>query len=162
MPFKDVLQANADYVPGHNALPTGHARKRLAIVTCMDTRIDPVAAFGMAPGEAKILRNAGARVTDDVLRTLILAAHVLDVDRIALIAHTNCGGALVDQAKMEELIREHTGEDASEIDFGTVTDQVATLHDDAKKLRECRFFPEGMEIGEFMFDVESGALTQVG
>ncbi len=72
--FLDVLSANEQFVTGfqHSEL-TGTAIKELAIVTCMDSRISPLAVVGMKAGDAKILRNAGARVTDDVLRTLVLA-----------------------------------------------------------------------------------------
>ena len=76
--FQDVLSANEQFVSSfeHSEL-TGTARRGLAIVTCMDSRISPLAATGMQAGDAKILRNAGARVTDDVLRTLVLASYLL-------------------------------------------------------------------------------------
>src|SRR4029078_4039872 len=90
-PFDDVLQANqafaSSYADPH--LP-GRAARGLAIVTCMDSRIDPLAMVGLQRGDAKILRNAGARVTDDVLRTLVLAVHLLGVERIMIVAHTAC------------------------------------------------------------------------
>jgi carbonic anhydrase len=66
------------------------AAKGLAVLTCIDSRIEPLAMLGLRPGDAKILRNAGARVTDDVLRTLVLASYLLGVDRAMVIAHTHC------------------------------------------------------------------------
>ncbi|CAN5447081.1 hypothetical protein BH23ACT7_BH23ACT7_25390 [soil metagenome] len=77
-PFADVLSANAAYAQQFDlgGLP-GRAARGLAIVTCMDTRIEPLRMLGLRPGDAKILRNAGGRVTDDVLRTLVLAVHLL-------------------------------------------------------------------------------------
>ena len=73
--FDDLLEANARYAAvEHEVAESGVARKGLAIVTCIDSRIDPLAVFGLEPGDAKILRNAGARVTDDVERSLALAA----------------------------------------------------------------------------------------
>ena len=89
--FADVLAANETYaddfpLPG---LPA-HAAKGLAVLTCIDSRIEPLAMLGLVPGDAKILRNAGARVTDDVLRTLVLASYLLGVDRAMVIAHTDC------------------------------------------------------------------------
>ena len=81
--FADILKANSDFVANFNdERLTGTARKGLAIVTCMDSRINPLAVVGMKSGDAKILRNAGARVTDDVLRTLVLASYLLAVDRV--------------------------------------------------------------------------------
>ena len=161
MPFSDIITANATYATSHEELANGNARRGLAIVTCIDTRIDPLGAFGLIPGDAKVIRNAGARVTDDVLRTLIIASHVLGVNRVALIQHTDCGVAKNDQAAIEHVVEELTGHDASGIDFLTIGDQIATLHSDAERIRTNELLPEGIEVGEFMFDVRSGALKQV-
>src|SRR6059058_2480376 len=89
--FADVLAANAEYARSFRlqGVPAMAARG-LAVVTCMDSRIDPLAMLGLRPGDAKILRNAGARVTDDVLRTLVLASYLLGVDRVMVVAHTGC------------------------------------------------------------------------
>ena len=76
--FSDILKANSQFVAEfQDEHLTGTARKGLAIVTCMDSRINPLAVVGMKAGDAKILRNAGARVTDDMLRTLVLATYFL-------------------------------------------------------------------------------------
>ena len=86
--FKDLLDANAHYSASFTKEElTGFAKKGLAIVTCMDSRIDPLRIVGMHAGDAKILRNAGARVTEDVLRTLVLATHLLGV--LEHTKHTN-------------------------------------------------------------------------
>ena len=89
--FSDLESANREFVASF--VPegqSGRAAKGLAIVTCMDSRIAPLAIVGMKPGDAKILRNAGARVTDDVLRTLVLATHLLGVNRVLVMPHTDC------------------------------------------------------------------------
>jgi carbonic anhydrase len=161
MPFTDILTANASYASNHEELANGKARRGLAIVTCIDTRIDPLEAFGLIPGDAKVIRNAGARVTDDVIRTLIIASHVLGVNRVALIQHTDCGVANNDQAAIEHVVHELTGNDASGIDFLAIDDQIETLHTDAEKIRSNKLLPKGIEVGEFMFDVRSGALKQI-
>ncbi|NDD00289.1 carbonic anhydrase, partial [bacterium] len=89
--FADVLAANSGFVASFkDEHLTGTARKGLAIVTCMDSRINPLAVVGMKAGDAKILRNAGARVTEDVLRTLILATYLLSVERVLVMPHTDC------------------------------------------------------------------------
>jgi carbonic anhydrase len=99
--FADILSANTQFVDGfqHSEL-TGTARKGLAIVTCMDSRISPLAVVGMQAGDAKILRNAGARVTDDVLRTLVLASYLLGVNRVLVMPHTDCRMAIADEASI--------------------------------------------------------------
>ncbi len=161
MPFNDIVTANAVYAERHKNLANGLARRGLAIVTCIDTRIDPLEAFGLIPGDAKMIRNAGARVTDDVLRTLVLASHVLGVNRVALIQHTDCGGTKLSQEQMVDVVGELTGEDASDVDFLMIDDQRATLAADAQKIRDCKLLPAGFEVGEFIFDVTSGRLEQV-
>ena len=89
--FSDVLRANDEYAAQFDGDGlTGIAAKGLAVLTCIDTRIDPLGMLGLRPGDAKILRNAGARATDDVLRTLALAAYLLNVARVMVIAHTDC------------------------------------------------------------------------
>ena len=89
--FKDLTDANAEYIKSFKYSElTGVAQKGLAIVTCMDSRINPLSVVGMRSGDAKILRNAGARVTEDVLRTLVLATYLLGVKRILVMPHTQC------------------------------------------------------------------------
>jgi len=161
MPFADILTANAEFTKTYEELPSGVAQRGLAIITCIDTRIDPLADFGLVPGDAKMIRNAGARVTEDVLRTLVIASHVLGVNRVALIQHTDCGGAKATQHQMEDLVRESTGEDASDTDFLLMDDQVATIKSDAQKIRDCKLLPAGIEVGEFIYDVHSGKLSPV-
>ncbi len=161
MPFTDILTANNAYAADHEELSNGRARRGLAIVTCIDTRIDPLEAFGLIPGDAKVIRNAGARVTDDVMRSLIIAAHVLGVNRVALIQHTDCGVANNDQGTIAEVVEDLTGNSVDDFDFLTISDQVETLHADAAKIRQHPLMPPGTEVGEFMFDVHSGKLTPV-
>src|SRR4051794_41400081 len=89
--FADVLRANVAYA--RNFSPAGldgRAARGLAVLTCIDSRIDPLAMLGLEPGDAKILRNAGARVNDEVLATLVIATYLLDVERLMVIAHTDC------------------------------------------------------------------------
>src|SRR3954453_13309411 len=89
--FADVLAGNERHASAYRpAQREGRAAKGLALLTCMDSRIDPLAMLGLQAGDAKILRNAGARVTDDVLRTLVLATYLLGVHRVMVVAHTNC------------------------------------------------------------------------
>lgn len=161
MPFQDVLAANSTYTDLHERAASGSASKGLAIVTCIDSRIRPLAAFGMGIGDIKIIRNAGARVTDDVLRSLLIAVHALDVNRIALIQHTDCAGANATQESLAELVRQHTGNEVGDFDFLTIDDQEATLRSDAQKIRDCPLMPDDIEVGGFIFDIDSGALTQL-
>src|SRR5580704_1683186 len=89
--FDDLLRENQRYAAhfGLAGVPA-RAAKEFALVTCMDSRIEPLTMLGLVPGDAKILRNAGGRVTTDVLRSLILATRFLGVRRIAVMQHTQC------------------------------------------------------------------------
>jgi len=92
-PFQDVLAAADAYAQsftlgGLDAKPT----RRLAVLTCMDTRIDPLRIFGLEPGEAAILRNAGARIDDAMRSALAVARDRLDVERLLVLGHTDCRG----------------------------------------------------------------------
>src|SRR5947207_9625135 len=117
-PFDDILQANqvfaSSYADPH--LP-GRAARGLAIVTCMDSRIEPLAMLGLERGDAKILRNAGARVTDDVLRTLVLARYLLGVDRVMVVAHTRCRMAGGSEEDVHDAIKDAGGPDTRSMHF---------------------------------------------
>ncbi|NBO56497.1 MAG: carbonic anhydrase, partial [Actinobacteria bacterium] len=103
--FDDILRDNSLFVSHfEQGELTGIARRGLAIITCMDSRISPLALVGMQPGDAKILRNAGARVTDDVLRTLVLATYLLGVNRILVMPHTDCRMANESESQLHETI----------------------------------------------------------
>src|SRR5436189_6463258 len=89
--FDDLLDANRRYRSEfHDPGVAGTAAKGLAVLTCIDSRIDPLAMLGLQPGDAKIIRNAGARVTDDALRSLVLAVNLLGVSRVCVVQHTEC------------------------------------------------------------------------
>ena len=131
--FADILFSNTQFVNDfqHSDL-TGTARKGLAIVTCMDSRISPLAVVGMQAGDAKILRNAGARVTDDVLRTLVLASYLLGVNRVLVMPHTDCRMASADEATIHATIQDQFGVDTRSLEFRTVSDQRAALEIDPR------------------------------
>lgn len=160
--FADALEANRRYAESFRltGLPAVAARG-LAIVTCMDSRIEPLEMLGLRPGDAKIIRNAGARVTPDVLRTLVLATHALGVTRIMVVAHTKCKMASATQEEVERLIAEQSGVDARSLDFHLITDQRSTLERDVQAVRSWPFLPPGLPVGGFVYDVDTGWLETV-
>lgn len=159
--FADVLAANAAYVERFNANGlSGRAARGLAVLTCMDTRIDPLAMLGLVPGDAKILRNAGARVTDDVVRTLVLARYLLGVDRAMVIAHTDCRMAGGTEADVHAAIAAAGGPDTRSLRFETTVDQAATLREDVDRLRSSAYL-DGLETGGFLYDVRTGRVEQL-
>lgn len=158
--FDDLLDANRRYQTDfHDSGLPGSAAKRLAVLTCIDSRIDPLALLGLRAGDAKIIRNAGARVTDDALRSLVLAANLLGVNRVCVVAHTDCAMVGPTEDEMRERIGAIREVDAGSWEFLTTTDQLATLHDDIARIESCPLLPPDLEVGGFVFDVHSGELV---
>jgi carbonic anhydrase len=160
--FKDALAANDEYIKTFKYSElTGMAQQGLGIVTCMDSRINPLSVMGMKSGDAKILRNAGARVTDDVLRTLVLATYLLGVERILIMPHTNCRMAQVDEVDIHREIDTKYGIDTSEIEFKIVPDQRQALIEDVQKIRSYRLINKDVVVGGAIYDVATGKITPV-
>ena len=159
--FADVLDANAGYADAFRLRGIrARAGRGLAVLTCMDSRIEPLAMLGLEPGDAKILRNAGARVTDDVLRTLVLATYLLGVDRVMVIAHTNCRMTIGHEEEIHTAIREAGGPDTHSLAFLTTDDLSTTLRDDVQRIRSSPYLQQ-LRVGGFLYDVETGRLEQV-
>ena len=160
--FEDILSANSHFANGfqHSEL-TGTALRGLAIVTCMDSRISPLAAVGMQAGDAKILRNAGARVTDDVLRTLVLASYLLGVNRVLVMPHTDCRMAIADEAAIHSTIKEQYGIDTSSLEFRTVSNQRAALIEDVARIRSYPLLQKGVSVAGAIYDVSTGQLEPI-
>jgi carbonic anhydrase len=115
--------------------------------------------LGLDPGDAKILRNAGARVTSDVLRTLVLASHLLGVDRVMLIAHTDCRMTGTEE-EVHLALRDAGAPGALELDFLVTEDQQETVRDDVELLRSSPYLTH-VRVGGFRYDVETGRLTEL-
>jgi carbonic anhydrase len=157
--FADVMAANADYAAQYAASDlSGWAARGLAVVTCMDSRIDPLNVLGMRPGDVKILRNAGARVTDDVQRTLVLATYLLGVNRVLVMPHTECKMASGEEADVHQLIADLSGIDTRSIEIRTVTNQVDALVTDVARIRANPLLPADLVVGGAILDVKTGRL----
>jgi carbonic anhydrase len=158
--FADLLDANARYAEAsHVVAETGVARKGLAIVTCIDSRINPLAVLGLEPGDAKILRNAGARVTDDVERGLALATAALGVKRIAVVQHTDCKLTAASDADLIAAVGKATGRPITGFDPLAISDQPAAVAADVGRLLASPLLPQGTVVGGFLYDLRSGRLS---
>jgi carbonic anhydrase len=127
----------------------------------MDSRISPLALVGMQPGDAKILRNAGARVTDDVLRTLVLATYLLGVNRILVMPHTDCRMANESASQLHETIEKQFGVDTRSVEFRTVENQRDALVYDVTRIRSYPLLQSGVVVGGAIYDVATGKLEPV-
>ena len=160
--FDDLLAGNRDYAAHFTSSDLrGRAARGLAVVTCMDSRIEPLQMLGLSKGDAKILRNAGARVTDDVLRTLVLAVHLLGVERVMVVAHTDCRMATVTDEQVHAAIRESAGLDTRSLEFRTMDDQEASLADDVQRIRSSPYLPAGLPVLGCRYDVHTGQVAVV-
>jgi carbonic anhydrase len=159
--FADVLAANAAYAQDFRlAGLEARAARGLAVLTCMDSRIEPLAMLGLQPGDAKILRNAGARVTDDVLRTLVLASYLLGVDRAMVVAHTECRMAAGEEDDVHDAVAAAGGPDTRSLAFLVTADQEATLRADVQRVRSWPYLAR-LRVGGFLYDVDTGRLGRI-
>lgn len=157
--FTDVLADNEIFASEYHASDrTGRAARGLAIVTCMDSRVVPMEAVGMGIGDAKIIRNAGARVTQDVLRTLSLATYLLGVNRILIMPHTDCRMAKGEEEAVHQEIFNQYGVDTWSMEFATTTDQLGALRKDVGRVRSNPFLPDNVAVGGAIYDVTTGRI----
>jgi carbonic anhydrase len=160
--FDDLLEANNEFAAHfENVGLPARAARGLAVLTCMDSRIDPFSILGIGPGDAKVLRNAGGRVTEDVLRTLVLGAYLLDVTRVLVMPHTRCRMAESSENDIHALIGADYGVDTRSLEFRTTDDQVASLRHDLVRVHSYPLLPRSLKIGGAIFDVDTGRLAPV-
>lgn len=159
--FAEVLAANEKYAADFALAGLEPvAATGLAVVTCMDSRIEPLSMLGLAAGDAKIMRNAGARVTDDVLRTLVLAHYLLGVKRVMIVTHTQCAMAGRTEAALHEAVERAGGPDLSGMRLLVATDQLRSLRDDVELVRRSPYL-DAVTVGGFRYDVASGRLQEI-
>ena len=161
MSFDDLLAANREFADDFDLAGfDGVAHAGVALVTCMDSRIDPLRMLGLKAGDAKILRNPGGRVTPHAMEALVLAVHLLNVNRILVVPHTRCAVASSTEQELRERVSASAGTDATWQPIHVITDQVASLEEDVRKVRTHPLVPDTVEVGGFIYDVDSGLLEQ--
>ena len=155
----DILDANKAYADNfeHERL-VGRAAKGLAILTCMDCRIDPLALGGLALGDVKVIRNAGAQLDEYSTHDLVLASHLLDVNRILILPHTRCAMASATETQMRDIIKMSSSIDVSELKIRTIDNQEDALVDAVRKLRSNPHLKEGCSVHGGIYDVDSGRI----
>jgi carbonic anhydrase len=159
--FAAELEANRRYADGFELGGLGaRAARGLGVLTCIDSRIEPLAMLGLRPGDAKILRNAGARVTDDVLRTIVLASYLLGVDRAMVVAHTRCTMADTSEDDVHSTVARLGGPDTRSLSFLVTGDLEAALRADVQRVRSWPYLT-GLVVGGFIYDVDTGRLEQI-
>jgi carbonic anhydrase len=150
----ELLEANRVYAATHVELDDPRPSRRLAVVTCMDARIDVLAVLGLRLGEAHVLRNAGGRVTEDTLRSLALSSGVLGVDTVIVMQHTKCGLAGV----TDDELRARTG---AHLAFLPIEDHATTLRTDLDVLTHTPYLSGLRLVAGLLYDIETGRLDDV-
>ncbi len=157
----DLVAANAEYATSFDRADLAAApSRRVAIVACMDARIDIPSMLGLENGQAHIIRNAGGVVTDDVIRSLALSQRALGTEEIVLVHHTKCGVAGLDEAGLKQELEDELGVKPS-WSFEAFGDPHRDVVQSAKRLRMSPFVPNTDHISGFVYDVETGLLGAV-
>ncbi len=163
MPERDILQAANElysdtFGKGDLPMPPG---RQLAIVTCMDARLDPAKFLGLEEGDAHVIRNAGGLVTEDAIRSLIISHWLLGTQEVAVIAHTDCGMLTFTNDQLHSKLSEEAGSDAADIDFKPFPDLEDSVRGSLSAIRESPHLPGSLELSGWVYDVRSGRLTEV-
>jgi carbonic anhydrase len=158
----EVLNANREYSIEHDPDKVSpRPTRRLAILTCMDTRLGRK-TMGLAPGDAHIIRNAGGIVTDDAIRSLLLSHYVLGTQEIMVINHTDCGLMKATEEQLRDLIEEKAGGPANvPVKFHAFTDPEENVRVQLRRLQRHSWISEDMTIRGFVYDVRTGRLNEV-
>ena len=159
--FDDLLAANRRYATSAPRNFDGYAHAGVAVVTCMDSRLQPLEMIGLYLGEAKILRTPGGQVTIDALNGCVLAVHLLKVNRILVVTHTRCAMATGDDDSIHKLIAKTSGADSTALEFGADADQAGRLRADVQLLANHPLIAGRARVGGFRYDVDTGLLEQL-
>ncbi len=179
--LKELLTANKNYADNFKekanlAMPP---KRRFAILTCMDARLDPAKFAGIAEGDAHVIRNAGGRASDDAIRSLIISHKLLGTKEWFVIHHTNCGmetftneiisdllskslstSTLVDDGWYDDGIDSGTSA-AKSIDWLTISNQAKSVYDDVLRIRSHPLVAKDIPVFGYLFDVKTGQLVEI-
>jgi carbonic anhydrase len=158
----EFLQANDRYAQSFDRgdLPMPPAR-HAAVVTCMDARLHPSKFLGLDVGDAHVIRNAGGRVSDDALRSLVISSHLLGTNEYVVIHHTDCGMLTFTNDDLRQKLAKDMGADASQVDFLPFSNLEQSVRDDVQRIKESPFIPKDISVRGFIYDVSNGRLTPV-
>jgi carbonic anhydrase len=154
------LKANeryaASFVKGRLPMPPA---RRVAVVACMDARLDPARVLGLEEGDAHVIRNAGGRAAD-ALRSLVISQQLLGTREVAVIHHTDCGMLTFTDAQLRKKLHDDLGVD-TELEFLPFSDVDASVRDDVAAIRSSRLLIGDVPVSGFAYDVKTGRLRQV-
>ncbi len=160
--FDEFVGANASFAESFTQgdLPMPPARK-VAVVTCMDARLHPETFLGLNMGDAHLIRNAGGRVSDDAIRSLVISQQLLGTREIVVIHHTDCGMLTFSNADLTKIVQERLNVDVSGRDFLPFSNLEQSVRDDVATLRQSPLIPADVPISGSIYDVTSGKVIEV-
>jgi carbonic anhydrase len=158
----EFRKANESYAmgfqKGHLPMPPG---RHVAVLTCMDARLDPAAFLGLEEGDAHVIRNAGGRASEDAIRSLVISQQLLGTNTVVVIHHTDCGMLTFSNADLRTKLKQELKADADHIDFLPFGDLEQSVRDDVATLKASPLIPDNLEISGYIYDVRSGKLLPV-
>jgi carbonic anhydrase len=164
--LNELLQANQQYASGftQGSLALPPARK-LAVVACMDARVEPLSALGLNLGDTHVIRNAGGRVSQDALRSLAISERLLGTEAILVIHHTDCGMLTFSNDDIRQRIQADLGDAAAsaaaQIDFLPFSDLADSVRADVATIKASPLIPDDIPVYGLIYDVRSGKLEPV-
>lgn len=164
----DLLERNSTYAQHHRA-QSPFPQFNAIVVSCLDPRTDPAHFLGMEAGDALVLRTVGGRVTEEVIDEVAFVATLLETMRgaeappidVVVCHHTQCGSAIFDDPTFRVNYANRIGADPDSLTDHAVTDPAATVRVDVDRLRTSSKLPSSIAVSGYVFDVESGALTEL-
>ena len=157
----ELLKNNESYAASFDKgdLPLPPAKK-VAVLACMDARLNPYGALGLQEGDAHVIRNAGGVVTDDEIRSLAISQRLLGTEEIILIHHTDCGMLTFTDDEFSQKLQDETGE-TPEWSAQAFPDLDANVRDSIARIKESPFIPKTDSVRGFVYEVETGKLREV-
>jgi carbonic anhydrase len=162
MGVTDELLRNAEsYAASFDKADLSHLpATKVAVLACMDARVNPYGILGLSEGDAHVIRNAGGVVTDDEIRSLAISQHLLGTEEIILIHHTDCGMLTFTDDDFKGRL-ERTAGQRPDWDVHTFTDLDQSVRDSIARIKSSPFIPNKHSVRGFVYDVETGKLREV-
>jgi carbonic anhydrase len=158
----EFIAGNARYAAGFTKgdLPLP-PKRHVAVLVCMDARIDPAKVLELEEGDAHVIRNAGGRASDDAIRSLAISQQLLGTREVMVIHHADCGMLTFTNDQLQAKLQEELGADATGVDFLPFPDLAQSVRDDVAALRRSPLLRPDTPIAGFIYDVTTGKLAPV-
>ncbi len=148
----------SSFAKGNLPMPPG---RHVAVLVCMDARLDPARFLGLEEGDAHVIRNAGGRASDDAIRSLAISQQLLGTNEVVVIHHTDCGMLTFNNEDLRQKLKQELNADAGHIDFLPFKDLEQSVRDDVAAIKNSPFLLKNIEVSGFIYDVRSGRLLPV-